>query len=264
MIVSSVVVFGMLPALASGDHVLTVDGQEYSPTKVVGNANDPTVHYETPDTNPGAAFTERHDWVGNGSEKLPCEFGIHWIDNANVLTISNCLEGETTTTTREDEETTTTTEDEKSTTTTTQESTTTTVSDVTTTTARTPTTSAITDTTTVDTTTPSTFNVDDPCGFVTTDVDIRFQTGLIDADLVPGSYDFSDQVSGGDAWVIYEAGTTNVLAEGVFKDSCDDAPITPGVLPFTGLESWQLVAIAMALLAGGMGLVTIARLRTES
>lgn len=75
--------------------VLTVDGVGYAPSKISG----PTVHYETPDVNPSSAFTERNVWTGNGSEWLPCEGGIHWIDNENVLTISNCLENTTTTTT---------------------------------------------------------------------------------------------------------------------------------------------------------------------
>ena len=122
---------------ASSDHVLNVDGTDYAPTKVVGSG--PTVHYETPDTNPAAAFSERHVWTGNGSENLPCEFGLHWIDNANVLTISNCLEGRTTTTTTEPEVTTT-TEPEVTTTipdvtTTVPEDTTTTVPDTTTSTS---------------------------------------------------------------------------------------------------------------------------------
>lgn len=88
-----------VPVTAQDSHSLTVDGTVYSPTKVVGNDADPTVHYETPDTSPTVAFSERHDWVGNGSEHLPCEGGIHWIDNKNVLTISNCLETESSSTT---------------------------------------------------------------------------------------------------------------------------------------------------------------------
>jgi hypothetical protein len=83
-------------ALAVDAGPITVDGVQYAATKVSG----PTVHYETPDVNPSAASTGHHTWVGNGSENLPCEDGIHWIDNANVLTISHCLEvpDETTTT----------------------------------------------------------------------------------------------------------------------------------------------------------------------
>lgn len=141
LIVASLVVglllFGFLVgrATATSGPTLNVDGVEYSPTKIVGNGE--THHYETPDTNPTAAFTDRNTWTGNGSENLPCEGGIHWIDNKNVLTISNCLETETTTTTVEttttteavttttEEETTTTTE--ASTTSTTEQETTTTV-----------------------------------------------------------------------------------------------------------------------------------------
>ena len=84
------------PALANSPGPITVDGVEYNATKVSG----PTVHYETPDTNPQEAFTERNVWTGNGSEHLPCPAGIHWIDNKNVLTISNCLEAPVTTTTQ--------------------------------------------------------------------------------------------------------------------------------------------------------------------
>lgn len=104
-------------ALTQAPGPITVDGVQYAATKVSG----PTVHYETPDTNPQAASTERHTWTGNGAENLPCPYGIHWIDNANVLTISHCLPGETTTTTTDPTTTTT-----HATTTTTQATTTTT------------------------------------------------------------------------------------------------------------------------------------------
>lgn len=83
-------------------HRLVVDGVTYTePTKVVGSG--PTIHWETPDTNPDWAYSTRHYWEGNGSEHLPCPGGIHWIDNKNVLTISHCLEtpGTTTTSTTE-------------------------------------------------------------------------------------------------------------------------------------------------------------------
>ena len=113
------------PAQGVDNHSLTVDGVTYSPTKVTGGA----VHYETPDVNPTTAFSERHTWEGNGSENLPCEGGIHWIDNENVLTVSHCLEvtpPETTTTTEAPPETTTTVPE---TTTTVPEVTTTTVTD---------------------------------------------------------------------------------------------------------------------------------------
>lgn len=120
---------GIGAAGATSDFLLTVDGATYSPTKVVGSG--PTYHFETPDANPQAASTSRHTWSGHGSENLPCEGGIHWIDNANVLTISHCLEVPTTTTTTEPPTTTTT---EPPTTTTTEPPTTTTVPETTTTT----------------------------------------------------------------------------------------------------------------------------------
>lgn len=126
--------------------IITVDGVTYEATKVSG----PTVHFETPDTNPSEAFTERNVWVGNGSEQLPCEGGIHWIDNENVLTISNCLPSATTTTTGAS--TTTSTE---STTTTSSPTTTTTVPSTTTTTT-TPTTTTSEASTTTSTTEPAT------------------------------------------------------------------------------------------------------------
>lgn len=82
-------------AFGSEAPIITVDGVEYEATKVSG----PTIHFETPDINPQAAFTARHVWSGkHGAEHLPCEGGIHWIDNKNLLTISHCLESPTTTT----------------------------------------------------------------------------------------------------------------------------------------------------------------------
>ena len=75
--------------------IITVDGIVYEATKVSG----PVIHFETPGSNPLVAFTARNTWTGHGLENLPCEFGVHWVDNANVLTISNCLGGDTTTTT---------------------------------------------------------------------------------------------------------------------------------------------------------------------
>lgn len=94
------------------------DGVVYLPTKITPGG---TFHYETDNTNPSQAYLNNHVlgdlvWTGNGSEHLPCEGGIHWIANKNVLTISNCLEAPPTTTTSPVETTTTT---ELSTTTTT-------------------------------------------------------------------------------------------------------------------------------------------------
>ena len=90
-VVATVAIFLALTGPAQADSAsLTVDGVTYSPTKSVGNG--PTNHYETPGANPSAAVSDRHEWTGNGSENLPCEGGIHWIDNANVLTISHCLD----------------------------------------------------------------------------------------------------------------------------------------------------------------------------
>ena len=120
---------------------ITVDGVQYEASKYSG----PTVHFETPDVQPVAAFTDRHVWSGNGSEHLPCEGGIHWIDNQNILTVSHCLEGGTTTTS------TSTTSTTKPTTSTTTSSTTTTTEATTTTTD--PTTTTTSSTTTVPSTT---------------------------------------------------------------------------------------------------------------
>lgn len=82
---------------AHGDDLptITVDGATYEATQISG----PTIHFETPDTNPSEAFTDRHVWEGHGSDNLPCEGGIHWIDNRNLLTISHCLLTTTSTTT---------------------------------------------------------------------------------------------------------------------------------------------------------------------
>jgi len=97
-------VLGIAAANAGGVDLIWVDGNPYEATKQSG----PTLHFETPDTNPQAAYTERNVWQGNGSENLPCPGGIHWIDNKNVLTISNCLTAPETTTTPVPETTTTT------------------------------------------------------------------------------------------------------------------------------------------------------------
>jgi len=78
------------PVEATPSLTLTVDGNDYQPSKVSGSA----YHFETPDTNPSAASTSgirTQTWTGNGSDNLPCEGGIHWISNANVLTVSHCL-----------------------------------------------------------------------------------------------------------------------------------------------------------------------------
>lgn len=118
--------------VADDGYFLIVDGNRYLPSEVSG----PVRHYETPDTSPLEAYSDRHVWEGNGSEWLPCEGGIHWIDNANVLTVSHCLDvpPTTTTTTTEPPPTTTTT------TTTTQPPVTTTTAPPTTTTSTTTTT----------------------------------------------------------------------------------------------------------------------------
>lgn len=146
---------GLLAPLAAAGDVpeITVDGVVYSATKVV--ADGKTVHYETPDVDPDLAFTDRHVWVGHGQENLPCPGGIHWIDNENVLTISNCLPEVTTsttlpTTTSSSVITTTTTE------TTVPSSTTSTVPEETTTTTTEPTTTTTQPSTTTTQTTPTT------------------------------------------------------------------------------------------------------------
>lgn len=119
-------------AHASTSHVLKVNGVEYTDTKVSGTA----WHFETP---AGvvpvlASVAERSQtWTGNGSDNLPCPYGIHWISNENMLTISHCLDastttttaGSTTTTTPRSSSTTTTIHDDESTTTSIDESTTT-------------------------------------------------------------------------------------------------------------------------------------------
>lgn len=95
------------PALAAPTHQLTVDGTTYAPTKVTGGA----VHYYTPaPPQPTAASSERHIWdPKHGAEHLPCTGRLHWIDNANLLTISHCEEApDVTTTTSEPPPTTTT------------------------------------------------------------------------------------------------------------------------------------------------------------
>lgn len=107
------------PAFAgAGSHILVVDGVEYTNTHEGGGS----IHWETPGSNPQAAsFAERNQtWVygDNGTDKLPCDYGVHWISNANNLVVSHCLEDTTTTTT------TTTTEAPSTTSTTTQPSTT--------------------------------------------------------------------------------------------------------------------------------------------
>ena len=80
-----------LLAGANGAPFLNVDGNVYQPSQTSG----PVRHYNTPDTNPGSAFSDRHTWNGvNGADNLPCPNGIHWVDNANLLTISHCLPGE--------------------------------------------------------------------------------------------------------------------------------------------------------------------------
>jgi hypothetical protein len=83
----------ILPGVTRADdagHTLIVDGQSYTSTKHSGAA----IHWETPDADPlEASFAERNQtWTGNGSEHLPCPYGIHWISNDNILTVSHCLE----------------------------------------------------------------------------------------------------------------------------------------------------------------------------
>ena len=139
---------GVALALPTGDTAtLVVDGTSYTSYKKSGSA----YHFNTPDVNPQSAYVvDGHTWTGNGSEHLPCEFGIHWIHNKNVLTVSHCLDGpdETTTTT-----TLVTTTTVPETTTTVPETTTTTVVITTTTVPVTSTTISTSSTTVVETTT---------------------------------------------------------------------------------------------------------------
>jgi LPXTG-motif cell wall-anchored protein len=137
--------FGLGPSgvagASDGDHTLTVNGQNYQSYKHSGDA----IHWETPTpTVESASFPERQQvWSDNGSEQLPCEGGIHWISNLNVLTVSHCLEAPTTTSTT----TTTTTTTTLPETTTTLPETTTTLSETTTTLSETTTTAGDTTTT---------------------------------------------------------------------------------------------------------------------
>lgn len=139
VILAGVLIFLAIGATANAEDTpwLVVDGVSYQPTKVTGDA----VHFETPDVNPTSAHSWRHEWAGNGAELLPCVGGIHWIDNANVLTVSHCLEVP-----------------ETSTTTTTVVTTTTSIPSTTTTTLGTTTT-----TSTPETTTTTICYEDDPC-----------------------------------------------------------------------------------------------------
>ena len=156
---SVVVFFGLMSALGSPPEIV-VDGVHYSASKVSGE----TVHYETPHTNPSSAYTDRNVWTGNGSELLPCEGGIHWIDNENLLTISHCLPGETTTTTTS-LPTTTTTVPPTTTTSTEPPSTTTTIPTSTTLPPTTSSTTTVPETTTTD---PQTTTTETPVGGVPT------------------------------------------------------------------------------------------------
>lgn len=137
------------PANGSVNPTITVDGVEY-------DAGEPFTadvdHYYTPDVHPLAAHTERHVWQGHGQEQLPCEGGIHWVDNKNVLTVSHCLPTADTTTTTAPTTTTT----EPTTTTTTTSPTTTTTEGTTTTTDATTTSTTEAATTTVTPTTTTT------------------------------------------------------------------------------------------------------------
>lgn len=119
---------GVSAAVASGVDLIWVDGNPHEATKISG----PTLHFETPEAWPTAAYTVRNVWAGNGSENLPCPGGIHWIDNKNVLTISNCLEVPSSTTTTIPNTSTTTTVPASTTTTTVNPTTTTTIPSTTT------------------------------------------------------------------------------------------------------------------------------------
>ncbi len=177
-------VFGGNDALANGGHVLTVDGVQYAPTKVVGSG--PTVHYFTSGGTPSTAFSERHTWTGNGSDNLPCDGQLHWIDNTRLLVISHCEPTETTTTTTP---TTTTTTVPETTTTTVPETTTTTVPETTTTT--------VPETTT--TTVPETTTTTDPGDTTTTSIPTRIPSGLdeyVGPSIVEGILDNKFQLLG--------------------------------------------------------------------
>lgn len=152
LVALSLAIPGAALATAGDDFFLEVDGVRHSPTKVSG----PVRHYETPDTFPTEAFSDRHVWTGNGSEHLPCEGGIHWVDNRNVLTVSHCLDPEPPTTTTTEPPSTTTTVPPTTTTTEPPPSTTTTIPTTTTTTEPPPSTTTTTVTVPPATTTTST------------------------------------------------------------------------------------------------------------
>lgn len=82
---------GLVTAGDTG-HTLVVNGTPYDSYQHSGAA----IHWETPGGATTATFAERSQtWnsvTGNGSSKLPCPFGIHWISNENVLTLSHCLD----------------------------------------------------------------------------------------------------------------------------------------------------------------------------
>ena len=109
--------FGVASPASATDtsHTLTVNGAEYQSYKESGSA----IHWETSDTSvTNASFAERgQTWTGNGSDNLSCPYGIHWISNKNVLTISHCLSAPDQETTTTVEDTTTIVDDETTTTT---------------------------------------------------------------------------------------------------------------------------------------------------
>jgi len=129
VVIAALLMLALASAVQASNNWLYVDGALYAPTHVSG----PVFHYETPDSNPTDAFSNRHEWTGNGSEWLPCPNGIHWVDNKNRLVISNCLETSTTTSTIPKETTTT---ENQQTTTTVADTTSTTIRETTTTTVR--------------------------------------------------------------------------------------------------------------------------------
>lgn len=152
MLVIVVMVSMTLKADAAEAPTITVDGVTYEATKISG----PTTHFETPDSFPKDAFTERNVWAGHGSEHLPCQGGIHWIENNNNLLISHCLAAPAPTTTTSVAETTTTTGPSTTTTTLVPSSSTTTARSSTTTVTTPPTTATTEGPTTTSAPPPST------------------------------------------------------------------------------------------------------------
>ena len=253
----------VIPGSAISGPDLTVDGVAYEPTKIVGQAYDATVHYETPDTNPTVAFTDRHQWVGNGSELLPCQYGIHWIDNKNVLTISHCLEDP-------DEETTTSTTQATTTSTPTSSSTSSssTSSTSSSTTSSTTSTSTSTTTTVPETTTSSSTTTSTTEGTTTTTSGTTSTTTTTEppstttssTTTVPESTTTTDTSTTTTTDPCIDSNGDGVKTPDTDGDGVEDDPEAPSCeLPFTGVDVAPFALLGSALLAAGALLLLAVR-----